>query len=258
MEQLVAEMCRAVGAYGHEDIFNWFGPPTHGRQIHERIRPLQKKLHKKLFRLLVRNGSGAALFLSGRLHSGEVGMDDLKPFRLKASDRLEIRESGGRMSLLGIPLLAVGIFLTLIGVGTVPLHTAAEVPILAWQAISLAGLVFALFGCSLLFGRCRTVLDARRSGISKQWGFFLPLRRKELTLRDYNSVVLQHDAGDSDEGAGFRVVLKAQNGIEDLALYSSRDYVGSRERAAYIARFLGFPLKDQSVDHDSTLPPCGP
>jgi len=173
------------------------------------------------------------------------------PFRHLGPDRLQVREGGGCLSLFGLPFLAAGIFVTLIGARIVPIQNAGQVPAWAWPLILLMGLVFVAVGAGLVFGRRWTTLDAGRGIIRKQWGLLVPLRGEEYSLHDYEVVLLRFEAGDSDTADRFPVLLKARAGRADLALSSPTQYGESREQAAAVARFLGFPLVDTSTDHES-------
>lgn len=183
-------------------------------------------------------------------------MEVIKPFRLIAGDKLEIREGGGCMSLFGAPFLAAGVFLILVGAGIVPLENEAELPAWAWPVFVLMGLVFFAAGTGLVFGRSRTVIDAGRGSIMRQWGLLVPFKRKDLNLHDYDAVIIRLDAGDSESVDRYRALLRSQHRGDDLTLYSSTEYIESRDRAAYVARFLGIPLKDQSTYHESVIDPA--
>ena len=173
------------------------------------------------------------------------------PFHQVAPDQLQVREGGGCLSLFGLPFLAAGIFLTLIGVRIVPLQNAARVPAWAWPLILLMGLAFVAVGGGLVLGRRWTTLDAGRGVIRKQWGLLVPLRGEEYPLRDYEAVLLRFDAGDSDTADRYPLLLRARAGGADLPLSSTTQYGESRQQAAAVAKFLGVPLVDASTHHES-------
>jgi hypothetical protein len=173
------------------------------------------------------------------------------PIRHVAPDQLQVREGGGCLSLFGLPFLAAGIFVTLIGVRIVPLQNAREIPAWAWPLILMMGLVFVAVGGGLVFGRRWITLDKGRGTIRKEWGLLVPFRGEENPLRDYEAVVLRFDAGDSDTGDRYPVLLKARAGRADLALSSTSQYGESRQQAAAVAKFLDFPLVDGSTYHES-------
>ena len=63
-----------------------------------------------------------------------------KCYRVTTPDTLEFREGGGILSLFGLPFLAAGVFVTLIGLGIVRPDNAAEIPGWCWPLLALMGL----------------------------------------------------------------------------------------------------------------------
>jgi hypothetical protein len=173
------------------------------------------------------------------------------PFRQVAPDQLQVREGGGCLSLFGLPFLAAGILVTLIGARVVPVQNARQVSPSAWPLILLMGLVFVAVGGGLVLGRRWTSLDAGRGVIRKQWGLLVPLRGEEYPLHDYEAVLLRFDAGDSDTADRYPVLLRARAGGADLPLSSTTQYGESRGQAAAVAKLLAFPLVDASTHHES-------
>ena len=178
-------------------------------------------------------------------------MGTREAFRQVGPDQFQVREGGGCLSLFGLPFFLAGIFVALIGVRVVPVANAADVPAWAWPLIFLMGLAFVAVGGGLIFGRRWITLDRVQGTISKRWGLVVPMRGETHNLRDYDAVALRFEAGDSDTADRYPVVLKAKAGQADLALSTSTQYGESREKAAAVARFLGFPLVDASTDHES-------
>jgi hypothetical protein len=173
--------------------------------------------------------------------------------RQVAPDRLEIREGGGCLSVFGVPFLAAGVFVTLIGARIVPVENARDIPLWAWPLIVLMGLVFVAVGGGLVLGRRWTILDAGRGTISKQWGLLVPMRGEAHSLASYDAVIVRFEAGDSDTADGYPILLRAKSGGTDLTLQSSTQYGESREGAAAVAKFLHFPLVDAVTTHESVL-----
>jgi hypothetical protein len=134
------------------------------------------------------------------------------PFRQVAPDQLQVREGGGCLSLFGLPFLAAGIFVTLIGARILPVQNAAGVPAWAWLLILLMGLVFVGVGGGLVLGRRWISLDTGRGIIRKAWGLLVPLRGEEYPLHDYEAVRLRFDAGDSDTADRYPGLLRARAG----------------------------------------------
>ncbi|MCX5733688.1 MAG: hypothetical protein NTW68_05120 [candidate division NC10 bacterium] len=173
--------------------------------------------------------------------------------RQVAPDRLEIKEGGGCLALFGVPFLAAGIFVTLIGVRIVPLANARDIPAWGWPLIVLMGLAFMAVGGALVFGRRWIIVDAGRGTVSKHWGLLVPMRGETLSLAGYDAVVVRLQSGDSDSVDRYPVLLRATGGGADLPLQSTTQYGESREGAAAIAKLLRLPLVDAATTHESVL-----
>jgi hypothetical protein len=180
-------------------------------------------------------------------------MLSLKPFQEVAPGVLEVREGGGLISVFGLPFLAAGLFVTLIGTGVLRVQNAAELPWWAWPILLFMGLAFVAAGSALALGRSWTRLDMSRRRILKQWGLLSPMKTEETDLRDFHEVCLKLHGGDSDSVDRYPVVLKAGMGGKDLEIYSSTNYGEARERAVFLARFLKLPLTDASTEHPELL-----
>ena len=175
--------------------------------------------------------------------------------RQVSPDRLELREGGGCLSVFGVPFLAAGVFVTLIGAGIVPMSNAKDVPVWAWPLLLLMGLAFVAAGGALVFGRRWTILDAGRGTVSRQWGLLVPMRGEAQSLATYDAVVVRFQAGDSDTADRYPILLRAKGGGAEYVLQSSTQYGESREGAAAIAKFLRLPLVDAATTHESVLAP---
>jgi hypothetical protein len=178
-----------------------------------------------------------------------------RPFRQTAPDRIEIREGGGCLSIFGIPFLAGGVFVALIGTQVIPVSNRNEVPAWAWPVIFLMGLVFVAAGGWLVFGRRWTSLDSGKGLVVKQAGLLVPLQKQQFQISDYDRVLLRFEEGDSDTADRYPVALQGKGGRPDLALSSATDYASSREQAGFIAGFLRLPLVDASTDHEVVVAP---
>ena len=153
--------------------------------------------------------------------------------RQVAPDRLEVKEGGGRLALFGVPFLAAGIIVTLIGVRIVPVENARDIPVLGWPLIVLMGLAFVAVGGGLVLGRRWIIVDAGRGTVSKQWGLLVPMRGETFSLAGYDAVVVRLQSGDSDSADRYPVLLRATGGGADLALQWRR---ASRRRGPLPAR----------------------
>ena len=101
-------------------------------------------------------------------------MLSLKPFQEVAPGVLEVREGGGFISVFGLPFLAAGLFVTLIGTGVLRVQNAAELPWWAWPILLFMGLAFVAAGGALVLGRSWTRLDTEPSPDSQAMGVVVP------------------------------------------------------------------------------------
>ena len=79
-------------------------------------------------------------------------------FQQVAPGRLQVREGGGLIALFGLPFLAAGLFAILTGLDVVPVAGAGAMPRFAWLVVTVLGLVSALVGVALVFGRSWTTI----------------------------------------------------------------------------------------------------
>lgn len=182
-------------------------------------------------------------------------MHSLEPFKEIAPGVLRIREGGGCIALFGLPFLASGVFLALIGGRFLPLGNSANVPPWAWPLIFLMGAAFIAAGGGLTLGRRWITLDRNRWALLKQWGLLFPMRQEECSLQGFESVVIRFEASDSDTADRYPVILRAGAAGGDLALHSGASYPEARQCAAVVTGFLHLSLIDATTDHESVLRP---
>jgi hypothetical protein len=125
-------------------------------------------------------------------------------------------------------------------------------PGFAWLVVAVLGLVSALVGVALVFGRSWTTIDVTEHTIIKAWGLLWPMHVQTHPLHDYTAVTLRFTEGDSDKGNQFLVGLKSRDG-PDLYLCSSTEYAESRACAAAVAQHLRLDIEDYSTEHPTYL-----
>lgn len=180
-------------------------------------------------------------------------MEQKGPFRQVAPDQIEVREGGGCASLFGLPFLAAGIFVALVGSRIVPADNPQDVPEWGWPLIVLMGLVFTGVGAGLVFGRRWILIDKTLGKISKRWGLLIPFKHQDHYLHEYDAVLIRFDAGDSETSDHFPVLLRGKHGADDLPLTNPLTYGESRQGAAQLARLLRIPIVDSTTDHDTVI-----
>jgi hypothetical protein len=178
-----------------------------------------------------------------------------KPIRETAPGRLEIRKGGGCLTLFGLPFLAAGIFVVLIGLGLIRMENAEEVPAWGWPVMVLVGALFVAAGGAMVFGRGATVIEKERGIVSEEWGLLIPMKRKETSLTEFSAVTIGFLPGDSDSAARYPVKLEPSGGGKELILVSPIDYADALRQARVVAAALRFTLKDRTSDHEVAVPP---
>jgi hypothetical protein len=163
------------------------------------------------------------------------------PFRQISTKQLEVR-SGGCLSLVGIPVLILGIFTTLVALGILPAKDTSRTP-----TSFVIGLAFVGIGMVLAFGRYRIIFDAGQGRLMRRWSVIIPIRHEERNLNEFTAVSIAVDSN-SDSADSYPVRLKARTGKE-LKICTSNKYGESRERAEFLAGFLRLDLEDRSSDH---------
>src|SRR5678815_5273670 len=164
--------------------------------------------------------------------------------------RLQIREGGGCLTLVGLPFLATGIFMMLASFGMVTMRSDGE-PVTQATMLGL-GAVFTLVGALLSFGRGITTIDVGQHVITKQWRVLLPVRTWTYQLGDYTTVTLAFVRGDSDSADKYPIGLNG-TAVAPLPLCSPTQYAEARQCAAAVARHLGLDIEDTSTDHPARV-----
>jgi len=166
-----------------------------------------------------------------------------KCYQVTAPDTLEFGEGGGFLSLFGMPFLAAGVFVTLIGLGIIRPDNAAEIPWWCWPLLALMGLAFVAAGGGLVLGRRWTRLERENRRVIKQWGLLRPMKTEEHSLLHFQEVKLGFVAGDSDSPDSYPVSLSG-SGCNDLLMRSFGDYGEARECGEFLTAFLKLTLRD--------------
>ncbi|MBD3402584.1 hypothetical protein GF420_06790 [candidate division GN15 bacterium] len=175
-------------------------------------------------------------------------------FHQSGPSRLEIRDGGGVVSLFGLPFLAAGIFLILAGLKVIPFENADEVPGWLYTALVFGGMIFASVGGGIAFGRTWIVIEKAQGMIERRKGLLIPMRRDSINLREYQTVALTLETGDSDSPDQYPVVL-ASSTAGALKIVNGRDFATAYHQAVYLADFLQLPMEDRSTDHTRRLMP---
>jgi hypothetical protein len=169
-----------------------------------------------------------------------------RSFNRTAPGRIEVREGGGGLSVVGLPFLLVGLAAVLVGLDVVPLQQYGVRVGASASALLLIGPAFMLVGGALVFGRSWTTLSSADRTIVKQFGLLVPMRTTAHRVDAYTAVMLDFVRGDSDSPDSYPVSLQARAG-RNLRLFSSTRYAEARERATAVAELFNLPIEDSST-----------
>jgi hypothetical protein len=185
---------------------------------------------------------------------GALPVEIKTAFALVDPDRLQARMGASLLTLLGLPLVALGLPLVLVAAGLLnPRHGEA---LGEWSRILvfLLGLACSGTGTALVLGRRRITLDRARGVVVQEWSSLLRLFRREGSLREYDAVRIDIQAGSPEGASRYLVYLQGRDGRSSLDLSGPKGYGDAREQAVALARFLRMPLVDASTEQESFTP----
>jgi hypothetical protein len=180
--------------------------------------------------------------------------DRPKQFKLITPSQLKITQGGGCISVFGMPFLLAGIFVTLMGLQVIRVENASEVPLWGWPVMVLMGAVFTCVGGFLVFGRTWITIDTGSGTVSEVKGIITPVKRQDYRLAEFDRIMLDFIAGDSDTADTYEVKLRKISG-GNLKLSSSAQYSDSYEKAVFLAGFMKMMLEDNSTENTAVLKP---
>lgn len=191
---------------------------------------------------------------SPTLWANPSGLELPDRFQRISETILEIKEGGGFLSLFGLPFFAAGVFLLLGALGVIKFNNANEASEFTYPILGILGLAFTIVGGFLVLGRTWIRIDRGTGTIRKLKGLIAPLRGKSHNLREFQTVTMRHDPGDSDSAERFPVTL-ASTTARDFLLTNPTDYGTACTQAAYVAEFLHIPMEDATTDNVKRLSP---
>jgi hypothetical protein len=161
---------------------------------------------------------------------------------------VELREGGGKRSLLGLPFFLAGLYAVLTAAGILP---AEDMPDGLWAA-AVAGLLSLTFlgvGSVVLFGRRWVQFDPASGTLTRSYGLLFPLLRQQRRLGEFAAVVIAFEPGDSESPERYPVRLRASSG-KDFPVSAPERFGESRRQAEFLSRLLRLPLADTTTDHE--------
>lgn len=165
--------------------------------------------------------------------------------RVPSSDPevLEYRYGGGFVSVFGLPFLLIGL-----SVAVAPILTegAAGVPALA--ATLPFGLIFALVGGGLVFGRSSLTIDRRRKTVTTWWGALGVGPSTVKPLGEGGQVTVGCESRGSGKSRHTVYPVRLEGSVaEALEVGAPQDSSEARRQAEEVAKFLGLGMADRST-----------
>ena len=208
---------------------------------------------KCAFSVILEGGDDPVPFPDSKRMSSSLRKTSGMSFERISGDCLEIREGGGCLTLFGLLFFAAGIFLTLAGLGLIPLENAQSMDWWGKPLLIAMGLAFASVGGCLVFSRTRITLDAARGTLTRRWWLIMPIKSENFRLESFRSVELGLSSGDSDSPDTYPIVLKGDAICPDVQLKNGSSYGESRQLAVHLAELLRGPLEEATSDHKTGL-----
>ena len=166
------------------------------------------------------------------------------PFIEKGSRRV-LRKDGGRASCLAIPMVAVGVGLTLVGGKNVLQHLdvargVEAVGLLVAATFFAAGIALMLFAAAATLARREVILDTAQRTVRTEARVLLRMRGRSFPFADFDRVEVVRGAG-LREGRGaaytsYAPVLKGPHASVRLEHLSLRE---ANAQALEVARWVG-------------------
>ncbi len=163
---------------------------------------------------------------------------------MQTQDTITIRKGGGVISLCGLPFLVFGMFAISSPLSGLMADKHGSPP--PWFFIVPFGLISALVGGVLVFGRTGTVLDRRARIVTSWWGLLVPFKKTTRSLNDFQAVTVSHEIRQSKNSTYSVYPVRLEGDTDKLNIEEPRDYQQARCRAEEIAKFIGFGIVDRS------------
>lgn len=156
---------------------------------------------------------------------------------------LEARSGGGFLMVFGLPFLLAGLFIMTTPLELFPV-SGDDAP---WYVVVPFGLVFAVVGAGLMFGRSGVIIDRRQNMVTKWYGILVPMKQTQESIGFYNQLTITREIrrGDKSSYTVYPVRLVGA-GAEKINIGEPRDYQTARNYAELLAQFLKMTIVDSS------------
>lgn len=159
-------------------------------------------------------------------------------------ERYEKKSGGGCLMLFGLPFLAAGLAIMILGAtGKLKNESGGAAPVFL---VIPFGAVFAAVGAGLMFGRAGVIFDKRTNQAIKWWGLLVPMKQTVVPLDAMKEVTITKEVRRSDKSTYTVYPVRVSYGGDQFKICEPRDYQTSRHEAEEAAKFLGVELRDAS------------
>ncbi|MGD9579575.1 MAG: hypothetical protein AB7Y74_15155 [Syntrophorhabdus sp.] len=163
-------------------------------------------------------------------------------FMNRGADIIERKKGGGRLVLLGLPFFLVGLFVTQIPFGIIPVELEGG-PIVMALLLPL-GPLFAVVGFILMLSRSGLAINRRTRVASQWWGLLIPMKKKEYNLDNFEKVRIEFRAGDRHSPDTFLINLCSPGSKNMLNIIYLTNYAMAVNAAEELASFIDKPIEN--------------
>jgi len=173
-------------------------------------------------------------------------------FATHGADILVYKKGGGRIALFGLPFFLVGLFVTQIPFGIIPVDVEGGPIILA--ILLPLGPLFAGVGFILMLSRSGFIIDRKIRSVIQWWGLLVPMKKTVYNLDTFAKVSIEYRTGDRHSSDTFPISLVDAGSQTSVPIVDLTDYEMAVKAAEELARFIGKTLEDHAIDSQYTEP----
>lgn len=153
----------------------------------------------------------------------------------------QVRTGGGCVSLFGMPFLLTGL-----GIMFSPLFAPDSSGPSGLIGTIPFGLIFAVVGGALVFGRGGIDVDLRRRELVRWWSAIVRVKSTVIPLTEIRQVTVTKEVRKNKNSTTTVYPIYVELAASRKNLVEDQDYQSSRRVAEGLARFAGVPMSDAS------------
>lgn len=167
-------------------------------------------------------------------------------FLNRGKDIIERKKGGGRLVILGLPFFLVGLFVTQIPFGIIPVELEARPLVMAilWPL----GPLFAVVGFILMLSRSGIIINRRTRVAIQWWGILIPMKKTEYNMDDFIKVRIELRTGDRRSPDTFHINLARAGSQNTLNIIYLTSYEMALNAAEELATFIDKPIENLALN----------